>query len=1330
MTAAAAPLMAAALAKIELKEFFSIDVRALHEGKNGSVTELPDGRFRIRAKMQHCGITNRNNRVYPAETTWGKHTLPESAFVRRIKARRVTGQLEHPDNGRSAMGLGAIVITDIEQPNKDGEVFGTFETMSTPSGKIVESYVRDGVGFGLSSRGNGSVIRNAKGVDEVQPDFEPVTVDCVLDESTPGAEVQATRLKESAKAILESSAKTLLADAGGDAAKAEQMAAAQTEAAVFRDVLLGERASKSPKATTPPAGFNSYVGAAADGSGHYRAHQTGASQWDVWLYPRSLAPVQIASGLQTYKDAKLAAESHMTWRTDKSEPTALLTGAPAGPPQGVPPLGGGSGGAPVVQIHVATESAEPVFAGTIVYLHPFESVGDATKGAEAFLKAGFRVDQDGSTLAVQTEFGEPAQAVESIQKLLGEAGLSMPGSRIGYSLVVGGKPVLQDNVPEKCRTIEAINNLLATVYDMPQTTVPQEDDEVEAGSDWRSTYGIGDYGEDGDVHHDHEPDHEEPDGDEGGCKVIFFGVEPDTAVGIDGPEGEESDMGNPEPMPVTIQAPMPEVDIPIPQAHYDEMGAGNTDATPPPDLRTMTLTHDDGASETMANTGEAAGTKKKPVGAGRPGGYPDGGQAMPDTEYMEQHDVGGAPAKGNSGAGGVGAKGRSGGGKLERGAAQHGDDGKDHSDDDREIRADDPEVEQQDAGGAAAHGFSGAGGVGDRGRAGGGKLEYAEVLAGMEKSRREYFEFRAMADKMYHRERAADVARHFAGGPAAIEGGTCCGMQHEHVVACYVQPQISEEAGSGYTIPATQLDDPEDLDHDLDWVEEPNIDLTYMEAAAGPGSRRARKVKLSPVALSVFEVLRASSRPLSKSDITGLLVIPDNMWIRALHELHGAGLVGTVGVGPGTRYRAIFDVPTEAAGGLISDATDYDAARIDPMVAATVPSYYVKGPRPVVNGERPAGEMRVYFNEAKQVIEIQEFDAQERLVARTGTFPRISAEPQRFGARLEALIVELKKKKDRKKDDKKDDDKTDEAKKDKKDAKEKDKKDDKKEKDKTDESKKPPLGSGARFAALAKKAKDSGAKDPKAVAAAAGDAKYGKKKMAAMAKAGKHEAVAELVHGAFAGGGYAALTDLVRENLAAETGDPVPPAEDTLNLTKKNRFLQDEVARLEQENMHLNELLNATLEQNRVEQLASKLEAIVAKHPKLENMRGRLAKCETVEALDQEAKDLLGLIQGEEKTTVKHNGAPAAGQNGAAPKNGTVAESAGAAPQNGTSVSTTKTSITSLEVGSGLPKDPISESGDKPLAPGFTPKKSPALGDTVTGRTADYRRRRRTSDER
>lgn len=50
---------------------------------------------------------------------------------------------------------------------------------------------------------------------------------------------------------------------------------------------------------------------------------------------------------------------------------------------------------------------------------------------------------------------------------------------------------------------------------------------------------------------------------------------------------------------------------------------------------------------------------------------------------------------------------------------------------------------------------------------------------------------------------------------------------------------------------------------------------------------------------------------------------------------------------------------------------------------------------------------------------------------------------------------------------------------------------------------KPKLGSGARFKAVEKSAAASGARDPAAVAAAAGRVKYGNKKMAKLAATGR-----------------------------------------------------------------------------------------------------------------------------------------------------------------------------------------------------------------------------------
>lgn len=55
-------------------------------------------------------------------------------------------------------------------------------------------------------------------------------------------------------------------------------------------------------------------------------------------------------------------------------------------------------------------------------------------------------------------------------------------------------------------------------------------------------------------------------------------------------------------------------------------------------------------------------------------------------------------------------------------------------------------------------------------------------------------------------------------------------------------------------------------------------------------------------------------------------------------------------------------------------------------------------------------------------------------------------------------------------------------------------------------TKKAPLGEGSRFKRVEAEAKKSGAKNPAAVAAAAGRKKYGEKKMAALSAKGKRDA--------------------------------------------------------------------------------------------------------------------------------------------------------------------------------------------------------------------------------
>jgi hypothetical protein len=441
--------------RIELRETFSVDPRALTEGAKGNITELADGRFRVRCKGQHCGLVNRNNRRYETKKTWGRHTLPESVFMRRVKSRRVVGQLEHPPEGRGGMGLGAIVVTEVEAPNAQGEVWITFETMSTPDGRIAESYIRDGVGFGVSSRGHGSVVRGVDGVDDVQEDYEPGAWDCVLDESTPGSEVVSQKLRESRKALLES--------VGGDEAKARELCRIETESALARMFPTAPAAAQEKNVTEaeagdpstggvddemPPTGANEFLLALPDGAGHYRAYDNSINQWDVWLEIHNLAPKRIAKALQTLAAAKAAAEAHAQYVVG-----AAMTEAAKQDPNARRALRAALRDAMRAQAEAATkkpvtEDAEEVaavpFTGTCVWLRDFDSASEAEKAMKALEAAGFHVEQDDCCVSVQTGYTDALQAIEHIKRVLGMKDIAIDEVRV----VRHGKTVWADRLSE------------------------------------------------------------------------------------------------------------------------------------------------------------------------------------------------------------------------------------------------------------------------------------------------------------------------------------------------------------------------------------------------------------------------------------------------------------------------------------------------------------------------------------------------------------------------------------------------------------------------------------------------------------------------------------------------------------------------------------------------------------------------------------------------------------------------------------------------------------------------------------------------------------------
>lgn len=135
-------------------------------------------KFKIKGPYIHCEEKNRNGRMYVKE-----HMMPEvSRYIREyVDTKRAVGELSHPEGPVINPDRVSHLITKLEW---NGNLcMGEATILDTPTGKILKSFIKDGVKFGVSTRGLGSVKTEATGLKIVQPDFRLVTVDAVLDPS-------------------------------------------------------------------------------------------------------------------------------------------------------------------------------------------------------------------------------------------------------------------------------------------------------------------------------------------------------------------------------------------------------------------------------------------------------------------------------------------------------------------------------------------------------------------------------------------------------------------------------------------------------------------------------------------------------------------------------------------------------------------------------------------------------------------------------------------------------------------------------------------------------------------------------------------------------------------------------------------------------------------------------------------------------------------------------------------------------------------------------------------------------------------------------------------
>ena len=158
-----------------ITEVFDEDCQVLTEssedGKKG---------YFITGPFMQGDVENRNGRIYPSEILENEMNRYKKQF---IECRRSLGELGHPNGPQINGDRVSHLITSMERDKTN--FIGKAKILNTPMGKIVMTFIDEGVKIGVSTRGLGSVKAGTNGIMQVQPDFHLATVDIVTDPSGP-----------------------------------------------------------------------------------------------------------------------------------------------------------------------------------------------------------------------------------------------------------------------------------------------------------------------------------------------------------------------------------------------------------------------------------------------------------------------------------------------------------------------------------------------------------------------------------------------------------------------------------------------------------------------------------------------------------------------------------------------------------------------------------------------------------------------------------------------------------------------------------------------------------------------------------------------------------------------------------------------------------------------------------------------------------------------------------------------------------------------------------------------------------------------------------------
>ena len=139
----------------------------------------------------------RNGRLYPL-ALW-KKVFDDTLVKEALKTRTLFGELDHPeDRFEPLLSEACVVMTDYRIDENEGVIYGGFDILDTPKGRILKTIVDGGSIVGVSSRGQGDIVESADGERVDEDSYEFACFDVV---GTPAVERARQNVTESIKRI-------------------------------------------------------------------------------------------------------------------------------------------------------------------------------------------------------------------------------------------------------------------------------------------------------------------------------------------------------------------------------------------------------------------------------------------------------------------------------------------------------------------------------------------------------------------------------------------------------------------------------------------------------------------------------------------------------------------------------------------------------------------------------------------------------------------------------------------------------------------------------------------------------------------------------------------------------------------------------------------------------------------------------------------------------------------------------------------------------------------------------------------------------------------------